>query len=53
VVAALCVVTFLRHAGMYCLILSVSCVSRKYTREGLVREGVVEKDIVTVQVRSV
>ena len=46
--AALCVLTFLRPAGMYCLILSISCVARKHTREGVVREGVVEKDVVTV-----
>jgi len=48
VLAALCVITFLRPASMYFLVLGISCVSRKHTREGVVREGVVEKDGVTV-----
>ena len=46
--AALCVLTFVRHASMYCLVLSISCVSRKRRREGVVSKGVVEKDVVTV-----
>ena len=48
VLAALCVTAYLRPASMYCLVLSILCVSRKHTREGVMREEVVEKDVVTV-----
>ena len=46
--AVLAVFTFVTHASMYCLVLSISCVSRKHTRERVVREGVAEKEVVTV-----
>ena len=40
--------TFLRPASIYCIVLSISCVRSKHTSEGVVREGMVRKDVLIV-----